>query len=301
MDYRQNDFEIQVAADEQPDTFRSDIGSTIASSTISLRASLRDFLRENGRTYHRYKEGKYHLPNDERENDRTDMVHAMWLLTLNDRLGLAPPCNSDPKRSILSPSVPFNVRFEVDDIEDEWTFSQPFDYIHSRVMTASVADWPQYLKKCYDNLEPGGYLELQETDLFPTSDDGSLAQDSPLMEWAGLMYDASVKFGRPYLQLSTLRESMIEAGFENVTVSTYKWPSNDWPRDVRFKELGLWQRENMVTGLDGFSLAPLTRAHNWKPAQVTVFLVDVRKDVMNRYIHAYWPVYFVVGRKPLRG
>ncbi|KAF4420171.1 Secondary metabolism regulator laeA [Colletotrichum fructicola] len=97
MDYRQNDFEIQVAADEQPDTFRSDIGSTIASSTISLRASLRDFLRENGRTYHRYKEGKYHLPNDERENDRTDMVHAMWLLTLNDRLGLAPPCNSDPK------------------------------------------------------------------------------------------------------------------------------------------------------------------------------------------------------------
>lgn len=46
----------------------------------------------------------------------------------------------------------------------------------------------------------------------------------------------------------------------------------------------------MVTGLDGFSLAPLTRAHNWKPAQVTVFLVDVRKDVMNRYIHAYWPV-----------
>lgn len=60
------------------------------------------------------------------------------------------------------------------------------------------------------------------------------------MEWAGLMYDASVKFGRPYLQLSTLRESMIEAGFENFTVSSYKWPSNDWPRDVKFKELGLW-------------------------------------------------------------
>ncbi|KAE9576797.1 hypothetical protein CGMCC3_g7300 [Colletotrichum fructicola] len=145
MDYRQNDFEIQVAADEQPDTFRSDIGSTIASSTISLRASLRDFLRENGRTYHRYKEGKYHLPNDERENDRTDMVHAMWLLTLNDRLGLAPPCNSDPKRSILSPSY----KVYGNDLSPIQPDSVPFN-------------------KCYDNLEPGGYLELQETDLFPT-------------------------------------------------------------------------------------------------------------------------------------
>ncbi|CAI0652657.1 unnamed protein product [Colletotrichum noveboracense] len=327
-----NDFEIQVAADEQQDDSHSDIESITASSTTSLRESVVDYLVENGRTYHRYKEGKYHLPNDERENDREDMVHALWLLTLDDKLGLAPPCDKDAKvgrvldigtgtgiwainfadehpesevlgndLSPIQPSdVPPNVRFEVDDIEDEWTYSRPFDYIHSRVMTSSVADWPQYLKKCYDNLQPGGYLELQELDLFPSCDDGTLTKDSPLMKWADLLYGASVKFGRPYLEISTLRKAMIEAGFEDVTMSTYKWPSNSWPRDVHFKELGMWQRENMLSGLDGFTLAPLTRAHDWSPAEVSVFLIDVRKVINDRNIHAYWPIYFIVGRKPLK-
>lgn len=260
------------------------------------------------------------------------MVHALWLLTLDDKLGLAPPCDKDakvgqvldigtgtgiwainfadehPESEVLGndlcpiqPSdVPPNVMFEVDDIEDEWTYSQPFDYIHSRVMTSSVADWPQYLKKCYDNLQPGGYLELQELDLFPSCGDGTLTKDSPLMKWADLLYGASVKFGRPYLEISKLRKAMIEAGFEDVTMSTYKWPSNSWPRDVHFKELGMWQRENMLSGIDGFTLAPLTRAHNWSPTEVSVFLIDVRKVINDRNIHAYWPVYFIVGRKPLK-
>ncbi|KAI8310247.1 Secondary metabolism regulator LAE1 [Colletotrichum sp. SAR11_240] len=313
-----NDFEIQVAADEQQDDSHSDIESVTASSTTSLRESVVDYLVENGRTYHRYKEG--------------NMVHALWLLTLDDKLGLAPPCDKDAKvgrvldigtgtgiwainfadehpesevlgndLSPIQPSdVPPNVRFEVDDIEDEWTYSRPFDYIHSRVMTSSVADWPQYLKKCYDNLQPGGYLELQELDLFPSCDDGTLTKDSPLMKWADLLYGASVKFGRPYLEISTLRKAMIEAGFEDVTMSTYKWPSNSWPRDIHFKELGMWQRENMLSGLDGFTLAPLTRAHDWSPAEVSVFLIDVRKVINDRNIHAYWPIYFIVGRKPLK-
>lgn len=83
---------------------------------------------------------------------------------------------------------------------------------------------------------------------------------------------------------------MAEAGFQDIRVSVYKWPSNDWPNDAKFKELGIWQRENMLYGLEGFSLAPLTRAHGWTREEVEVFLVDVRKDIHNRRIHAYWPV-----------
>lgn len=47
-------------------------------------------------------------------------------------------------------SVPPNVRFEIDDIEEPWTFSQPFDYIHSRTMTGSIADWKRYIQRCYE-------------------------------------------------------------------------------------------------------------------------------------------------------
>ena len=43
----------------------SAIGPSVYSSTFSTSSSVYDFVEENGRTYHRFKEGKYHLPNDE--------------------------------------------------------------------------------------------------------------------------------------------------------------------------------------------------------------------------------------------
>lgn len=46
-------------------------------------------------------------------------------------------------------SIPPNVTFEIDDVEDEWTYSKPFDYIHSRFMTSCISDWKKYLTQCF--------------------------------------------------------------------------------------------------------------------------------------------------------
>lgn len=46
-------------------------------------------------------------------------------------------------------SVPPNLKFEIDDLEEDWTWSRPFSYIHSRVMTGAVNDWDIYLRKIY--------------------------------------------------------------------------------------------------------------------------------------------------------
>lgn len=53
----------------------------------------------------------------------------------------------DPANSI---SVPPNVRFIIDDIEEEWQYSSKFDYIHSRMMNSSVADWESYATKIFE-------------------------------------------------------------------------------------------------------------------------------------------------------
>ncbi len=45
--------------------------------------------------------------------------------------------------------VPPNVSFEVDDVESEWQYSQLFDFIHSRYMAGSIADWPRLMRQCY--------------------------------------------------------------------------------------------------------------------------------------------------------
>ena len=196
------------------------------------------------------------------------------------------------------PSVPPNVSFQIDDFEDEWTYSQPFDYIHSRMNNSSVVDWKRYVRQAFENLVPGGYLELQEFTL-PLSDDGTLTPETALYRCMSLLKEAAAIANHAFVELDELKNIMTEAGFEDVVEVKYKWPSNSWPKDAKHKEIGIWNNENITTGLQGFLMAALTRALGWKKEEVDVLAAQARKDVNDRTIHAYWPVIAVYGRKPL--
>jgi len=79
-------------AERSPDISDNDsaIGSDWSADTESLRSSLIQSVRENGRAYHRHRDGHYILPDDEREQDRLDMQHEMCLRTFGRKLILAP-------------------------------------------------------------------------------------------------------------------------------------------------------------------------------------------------------------------
>jgi len=62
--------------------------SHTAAST-SLASSVRDYAFENGRRYHKFREGRYNFPNDDVEQEREDMKHAMVKL-LCQQLHFAP-------------------------------------------------------------------------------------------------------------------------------------------------------------------------------------------------------------------
>jgi hypothetical protein len=45
-------------------------------------------------------------------------------------------------------SVPPNLEFQVDDFENDWTFRRDsFDLIHSRLLLASVSDYPRLFRQ----------------------------------------------------------------------------------------------------------------------------------------------------------
>jgi hypothetical protein len=46
--------------------------------------------------------------------------------------------------------VPPNVKFEVDDVESEWSHDKPFDYIFCRYMAVCILDWPKLTRKIYE-------------------------------------------------------------------------------------------------------------------------------------------------------
>jgi len=74
-------------AEEVDDGYETDEARSISES---LTSSTWDYPFENGRRYHRYQEGRYNFPNEEREQDREDMKHEMMRRLCNNRLHLAP-------------------------------------------------------------------------------------------------------------------------------------------------------------------------------------------------------------------
>jgi hypothetical protein len=90
---------------------------------------------------------------------------------------------------------------------------------------------------------------------------------------------------------AALKTKFENAGFTNIQVVEKKIPMGSWPEDPRQKEIGTWQAENFLSGLEAFSLAILCACLHWPPLEVQVFLVQVRNDVKNwRTFHWYWPL-----------
>ena len=166
------------------------------------------------------------------------------------------------------------------------------------MMAGSFKDYPNFFKRCFANVKPGGYLEMQDLGFPFGSDDGTLSPSTSLMQWCDHISKACDTMKRPLNVARKYKQLMEDAGFVDVVEVVHKWPTNSWPKDPEYKEIGAWQLENNLQGLQGWSMAPLTRGLGWSSEDVEVFMIEVRNDLKNRKIHAYWPIHFIYGRKP---
>jgi hypothetical protein len=283
---------------------------------------------ENGRTYHAFKDGSYMLPNDTAENERLDLAHHICVLTLGDKLCLSPVPEGKQIRVLdcgtgtgiwamdfadehqnaqvigvdLSPIqptyVPPNVTFYIDDLEADWTYTAPFDLVYIRMLAGSIKDWPRLYRQSFDNLAPGGYIEVFELNPPLKSDDDTFPETSALYKWTNLWVEGAAKAGIKLVKMDEHRQLLAEAGFVNLTEKKFKWPMNTWPKDPRYKELGAWVCEATTTGLHAMTMALFTRALGWSPEEVEIFLVEVRKEVANRKTHVYWPLSALYAQRP---
>lgn len=185
-------------------------------------------------------------------------------------------------------SVPANCQFEVDDAEDDWAFSTPFDFIHMRGMMTCFSDPRSILAKAYEATAPGGYLEMQDS-VFPMHCHDDTLEGTALDIWGKACVEGAAKTGRPWTNTPNYRGWMIELGFEDVKEKIFEVPINTWPKGRKQKELGLWWQADLMDAL-GASMAILTRAMGWTPEQVELHLVQVRKDIKNKGVHGYMPM-----------
>jgi trans-aconitate methyltransferase len=149
---------------------------------------------------------------------------GIWAIDVADEFPSALVMGTD-----LSPiqptNVPPNCKFYVDDFESEWTFGphEAFDFIHGRALGGSIANYDLLYRRIYDNLKPGGWVEMQEFDAnFFSPDDPSLSKAPYLKKSAQLCSQASEKSGRVMEIAREQQQKMIDAGFEDVHEDVHK-------------------------------------------------------------------------------
>lgn len=302
-------------------------GSEVGSMTDTLHSNMMRYRYEHGRRYHVRDGLDYFFPNDEIEQDRLDIIHHMTDLVLDGELFLA-PIDSHPQRILdlgtgtgiwaidvgdkypsaevlgndLSPIqpnlVPPNVRFEVDDIEEDWMYTTPFDFIHARYLAAAIQDWPRLFRQAYEHLRPGGWAEFCDYDFKYQCDDGTLTPDLAMVQNDLMVIEASAKLGRTACPGPYLKGWMEQAGFINITEKCYKLPIGPWPKDPRMKEIGSWNQLQFLQGAEAWSMSLLTQVYGMAPEEVSLQVAQVRNDGQNMRIHAYYNMYVVYGQKP---
>lgn len=314
---------------------RSHTSSSIAATNDAERESgsmltacslIYDFVKVHGRTFHRYREGKYPLPNDAMEQERLDFQHQFMLILLNGKLHLAPIkeprlvldvgtgtgiwaidfANEYPSASVigtdLSPIqpalVPLNCQFEIDDAEDEWLYTKNFDYIHMRGMMTCFSDPRSVMQSAFEHCAPGGYVEMQDG-MFPLKCHDDTLEGTALDEWAKACTEAGARTGRRWDNAVRYKQWMIELGFVDVKEKVFEVPTNTWPMGRKAKELGRWFQYNVLDGLSA-SKVLLAKAMGWPVAKVELLLMEVRNDLKNKDVHAYMQMSVLHPLSPIR-
>ncbi|KAJ5305849.1 hypothetical protein N7508_004864 [Penicillium antarcticum] len=305
------------------------------SETTSIGSSLYRGCYENGRRYQTLREVSY-VPSDDQQFEAYEAGHitalnmdsnrenplfrspvgkhikhvldigtgkGSWAVDVADLFQKAtvrgvdlfpPPINWMPPNCVL----------EVDDILQPWTWQQPFDLIHMRNLDAAFTpeENARLYQQCYNNLQPGGWIEQLEISHKFHSEDNSWPEHCHVKDWERLMTSAAAKSGRP-LDLYHRFPSLIkQTGFVDIHVEEAKWPVGPWPRDKQLKEAGSVNLGHWLTGMEGYAMYLFTKYGSptaWSKEEVQVHLARVRKELVDPRYHLYHTVKRVWARKPM--
>ncbi|SCO88740.1 related to TAM domain methyltransferase [Fusarium oxysporum] len=320
-----------IAVDEPQDEGEDlTLGSDAESSTASISSSILNYRTINGRTFHSERgNAAYWGSNDERQSDAMDIAHHIWTLAHDGELYFAPLedniqkvldvgtgtdqfCSDFADKfpgcevigtdiSPIQPGwVPPNLKFEIEDCNQEWTFpSESFDYVHLRYLVGCIPDWTELFSQAYKTLKPGGWVESFEISPTAESDDGTVTYDSAMAQWGRIFVEASKKIGNSFTVVDdkVQRPALQEAGFVDIHEWEFKCPLNPWPKDPKLKEIGRFGELFLTQDTEGF----VTLAANllgWSMEEVYVYIAKFRREVRNRKHHVYIRLRAVWARKP---
>lgn len=92
--------------------------------------------------------------------------------------------------------------------------SASFDLVYSRLLICAMTDWPAYVKRAYELVRPGGWIEVHDLHWNWSDKNGKVISDD--FAWLSAIRKAHTAKGLDYECGRKAHDWMTEAGFENV-------------------------------------------------------------------------------------
>ncbi|WQF85851.1 Putative S-adenosyl-L-methionine-dependent methyltransferase superfamily [Colletotrichum destructivum] len=313
------------------DESEAETRSIVSSSTASLADSITEYRRLHGRTY--TQKVDYWGPNDEKQNEGLDINHYCMTMFLGDKLFLSPVGKTShmvldvgtgtgiwaidfadefPSAEVIGVDVspiqpgwvPPNCKFQIDDIEQPWTWpADYFDFIHIRNLEGCVSDWQAVYEQAYRCTKPGGYIEVKEHDIQIRSQIQDLGDKHIYNTWIKALLDAIAKLGKVGLQCRDhgIAKNLEAAGFVDVVENKWPVPVGPWANNPLLKEVGICSLQFMDQSLEGFGTFLLKEVMGWEYAEILVAASEVRKALKDPRLQTVFDLHLVYARKPGAG
>ncbi|KAG6251028.1 hypothetical protein E4U24_001419 [Claviceps purpurea] len=269
------------------------------------------------------------LPVDDDESDRLDFQHKLYLTIMDGNLGRAPV--REPRQvlevasgtgswaldyAIANPachvtgtdisaiqharSLP-NLTFVLHDFEkDAWPAQcgRDYDYIHLRHTLICFDSTPAILRRAFDLLSPGGWIEFYETNMTFVRLGKSPLEGTAFGKWLSLVVQVARSGGRDWTKAVHYATWLREAGFVNVTEERFALPMNSWPKDGRLKQIGRLALKNEIAVVD--SLGPALRKAVHDEEEAHAIEERAKRDLQDPNMHILQEAFIVYAQKPMK-
>lgn len=173
------------------------------------------------------------------------------------------------------------------DITHDWDFDGGghFDFIHIR-QVGDIQDKKKLLQSAFDNLRPGGWVELTEWIAILQSPNHSL-DGTAFRKWNNLLEQGMRNFGTTLFYPTRFRPLLQETGFEHIRETRNGALTNACYPGKKLQRLGHLMTQNWLLILEGLTMPVFTQGLGWSPDEVKSFLIDVRKEIGNTQYHSF--------------
>lgn len=170
--------------------------------------------------------------------------------------------------------------------EQERTYFEPPDYIHLRASGTCFDDSGAMLRKCYDKLRPGGWIEPHDCALELRCDD-STAMGTVLPGFSAAMNRGAAMVGRDLLRPKEFGSYLGAAGFVPVQAVELAVPGSPWPEDPKMKLCGYYEGRALCAAAESYRKP--VKVSGLSQEKVAELMKRLEKDPNRIDVHWYMP------------